>query len=60
VPEAFDMVWRLCAPGSAAAGELNDLFEDAMGIELPAEDGQVVLEKDTTRCHEKPRGTLWA
>jgi hypothetical protein len=29
VPDTFDTVWRLCAPGSAAADELDELFEDA-------------------------------
>jgi hypothetical protein len=29
VPEAFDIAWKLFKPGSAAATELDELFEDA-------------------------------
>jgi hypothetical protein len=50
VPEAFDMVWRLCAPGSMAAGELDDLFEDAAGNEISSEDEQVVAREKYTQA----------
>lgn len=34
-PEAADMVWQLCAPGSRAADELDDLFWDARPEQEP-------------------------
>jgi hypothetical protein len=39
VPEVLDIAVMLCAPESAAAGEIDDLFDDATYIEPDEQDG---------------------
>ena len=48
VPEAFEIAWMLCTPGSAAAGELDDLLDDAMQEEAGCS------EKNATEHPEAP------
>ena len=52
MPEAFDIAWMLCEPGSAAEAELDELFEDAAawqdadqtaGVAKPSGTAQVVI-----------------
>ena len=48
VPEVFEIAWMLCTPGSAAAGELDDLLDDAMQEEAGCS------EKNATEHPEAP------